>query len=68
MGQKRVDKILFAATKADHLHHGQHDRLAAIIGGAGGRRPRRRADFAGADTQAMAIAALRATVEEKRGR
>ncbi|WP_439139072.1 YcjX family protein [Roseicyclus sp.] len=65
MGQKRVDKILFAATKADHLHHSQHDRLAAIMG-ALVDAARRRADFAGARTRAMALAALRATVEESR--
>ncbi len=60
---QRVERILFAATKADHLHHSQHPRLIAILDelveGA-----RRRADFAGARTQAMAIAALRATVEQ----
>ena len=60
---KRVEKILFAATKADHLHHAQHARLTAIME-ALTREARSRADFAGADTQAMAIAALRATVEE----
>src|SRR5207302_1549012 len=27
----RVQKILFAATKADHLHHTSHDRLEAIL-------------------------------------
>ena len=27
----RVDRILFAATKADHLHHSSHDRLEAIL-------------------------------------
>ncbi len=63
LGGKRVDRILFAATKADHLHHSQHDRLAQIMG-ALVADARRRADFAGAETQAMAIAALRATVEE----
>ncbi len=63
--QKRVDRILFAATKADHLHHTQHDRLAEIMA-ALVADARRRADFAGAETQAMAIAALRATVEERR--
>ena len=62
---RRVEKILFAATKADHLHHSQHDRLAAIMQ-ALTREARDRADFAGAGTQAMAIAALRATVEETR--
>src|SRR2546430_5352296 len=25
----RIDRILFAATKADHLHHSSHDRLQA---------------------------------------
>ena len=62
---KRVEKILFAATKADHLHHSQHARLTAIMQ-ALMRDARRRADFAGAETAAMAIAALRATVEETR--
>ncbi|AHM04142.1 amino acid regulated cytosolic protein [Roseibacterium elongatum DSM 19469] len=62
---KRVDKILFAATKADHLHHEHHPRLAAIME-ALVAEARRRADFSGAETQAMAIAALRATVEETR--
>ena len=27
----RADKVLFAATKADHLHHSSHDRLEAIL-------------------------------------
>ena len=60
---RRVEKILFAATKADHLHHSQHGRLSAIMA-ALTREARDRADFAGAETQAMALAALRATVEE----
>ncbi len=62
MGQ-RVEKILFAATKADHLHHTQHARLTAIID-ALMQEARTRADFAGAQTAGMAIAALRATTEE----
>lgn len=61
---RRVEKILFAATKADHLHHKQHGKLTAIMA-ALMREARDRADFAGAETQAMAIAALRATVEEE---
>lgn len=65
IGKKRVDKILFAATKADHLHHSQHDRLAAIMG-ALVSDARRQADFAGARTHAMALASLRTTVEESR--
>ena len=60
---KRVEKILFAATKADHLHHHQHPRLMAIME-ALVRDAKTRADYAGAGTAAMAIAALRATVEE----
>ena len=27
----RIDRILFAATKADHLHHSSHDRLEAML-------------------------------------
>ena len=60
---RRVEKILFAATKADHLHHRQHPRLPAIME-ALTSDARRRADFAGAQTAAMSMAALRATVEE----
>jgi len=60
---KRVEKILFVATKADHLHHKQHPRLTAIIE-ALVSEAKGRADYAGADTSAMSIAALRATVEE----
>lgn len=62
---QRVERILFAATKADHLHHSQHGQLTAIME-ALVRQARDRADFRGAETRAMAIAALRATVEETR--
>ncbi|MFD3191679.1 YcjX family protein [Sedimentitalea sp. HM32M-2] len=62
---KRVERILFAATKADHLHHQQHARLTAIMQ-ALTREARDRARFAGAETAAMSIAALRATTEEMR--
>ena len=60
-----MEKILFAATKADHLHHSQHRRFTAIIE-ALVKDAKGRADFAGAETGAMAIASLRATVEETR--
>ncbi|MEP2641934.1 YcjX family protein [Roseobacter sp.] len=60
---KRVEKILFAATKADHLHHRQHARLTAIIE-ALVRGAVDRAQFAGAQTAAMSIASLRATTED----
>ncbi|MDC0738233.1 YcjX family protein [Cognatishimia sp. SS12] len=60
---KRVERILFAATKADHLHHSQHGRLSAFMK-ALTRDAYDRAQFAGAKTHAMALASLRATVEE----
>jgi predicted YcjX-like family ATPase len=62
---RRVDRLLFAATKADHLHHVQHPRLTAITE-ALLRAARDRAAFAGAKVQALSLASLRATVEETR--
>ena len=62
---RRIDKILFAATKADHLHHQQHPQLTAITE-ALLRDAKDRAEFSGAVTQAMSIAALRTTVEDTR--
>ncbi|MGB1234521.1 MAG: YcjX family protein [Planktomarina sp.] len=59
---KRVERILFAATKADHLHHEQHPALTDLIG-AMTANARDRADFSGAKTQAMSLAALRTTTE-----
>ncbi|MDD7972578.1 YcjX family protein [Roseinatronobacter alkalisoli] len=67
LGSKRVERILFAATKADHLHHSQHPRLSAITT-ALLRQSRDRAEFAGARTKALSIAALRTTVEEQHDR
>jgi uncharacterized protein len=61
---RRVEKILFAASKADHLHHLQHPRLSAVIE-AMLRDARDRADFAGAESRALSIAAMRATTEEE---
>ncbi|OUS04321.1 hypothetical protein A9Q96_15345 [Rhodobacterales bacterium 52_120_T64] len=61
--RKRVEKILFVATKSDHLHHTQHSQLTAIMQ-AMLRDAKDRADFKGAKTTAMSIASLRATVEQ----
>ena len=61
---KRVEKILFAATKADHLHHSQHPQLTAIAD-AVLNDARSRAEFAGAKTAAMSIASLRTTTEDR---
>ena len=63
LGGKRVEKILFAATKADHLHHAQHPALTAITE-ALLADARSRANFAGAETAALSLASFRATVEE----
>ena len=63
LGGKRVERVLFAATKADHLHHSQHAALTAIMQ-AMLREARDRAEFAGALTGAMSLAGFRATVEE----
>ncbi|MDO5369692.1 YcjX family protein [Paracoccus sp. (in: a-proteobacteria)] len=63
LGTRRVERILFAATKADHLHHVQHARLSNILT-AMLREARDRADFQGARTDSLAIAALRTTTEE----
>ena len=65
LGARRVDRILFAATKADHLHHTQHARMTAIVE-AMVKDAKARADFAGAQTRAISMAALRGTVEETR--
>ena len=58
----RTDKILFAATKADHLHHENHDRLEAILSKMV-ERAVGRARFAGAQVDVVALAAIRATRE-----
>ncbi|MFC7051406.1 YcjX family protein [Hansschlegelia quercus] len=58
----RVDRLLFAATKADHLHHTSHDRLEAILRRLVGRAIER-AEFGGATVDVVALAAVRATRE-----
>ena len=59
---RRIDRILFAASKADHIHHSSHDRLDAILNRVLARASRR-ARFAGAHTRTLALAAVRATRE-----
>ncbi len=65
----RIDRILFAATKADHLHHLSHDRLEAILRRMV-ERAAHRAEMAGAAVDVVALAAVRATREAQvqRGR
>lgn len=60
----RIDKILFAATKADHLHHRDHDRLEAILARLVARASHK-AVFAGASIDVIALAAIRATREAR---
>jgi predicted YcjX-like family ATPase len=58
----RIDRILFAATKADHLHHTSHDRLEAVLRRAV-MRAVARAEDTGAAIDVVALAAVRATRE-----
>jgi len=59
---RRIDRILFAATKADHVHHTSHDRLDAILNRLVAKAAKR-ARFAGAETRSIALAGIRATGE-----
>ena len=65
----RIDRILFAATKADHLHHSSHDRLEAVLRRTVDRAVAR-AEDTGAEIDVVALAAVRATREAQvqRGR
>jgi predicted YcjX-like family ATPase len=65
----RIDRILFAATKADHLHHSSHDRLEAVLRRTVAKAADR-AEYAGAEIDVVALAAVRATREAQlqRGR
>jgi predicted YcjX-like family ATPase len=58
----RVERILFAATKADHLHHTSHDRLERILARMT-ERAITQAKFTGALIDVVALAAVRATRE-----
>jgi hypothetical protein len=58
----RIDRILFAATKADHLHHSNHDRLEAVLRRAVAHAVAR-AETTGAEIDVVALSAVRATRE-----
>jgi len=64
LGGHRIDRILFAASKADHLHHEQHPRLTALVE-AMLAEAANRAAFGGAQVRGVALAAIRATVEQE---
>lgn len=59
---RKIDRILFAATKADHMHHTSHDRLETILNRLVSNATKR-ARFAGAETRSIALAGIRATRE-----
>ncbi len=59
---RRIDRILFAATKADHVHHEDHDRLEKILERIVVRAAER-AKFAGSEVDVLALASVRATRE-----
>ncbi len=59
---RRIDRILFAATKADHLHREDHDRLQAILKQLVAKGMDH-ARFKGAEVDVLALAAVRATRE-----
>ena len=62
---RKIDRILFAATKADHLHHTSHGQMEAllerlVVSAA------EHAEFSGAEVGVTALAAIRATRETER--
>lgn len=59
---RRIDRVLVAATKADHLHHESHDRLDALTRRLVDRAIQR-IGMAGAGIDVMALASVRATRE-----
>lgn len=61
---RRIDRVLFAATKADLLNHTGHDNLEAILGQIV-KSAAERAEYTGAEFSVTALAAIRATREAK---
>ena len=59
---RRIDRVLFAATKADLLHHTSHDRLENILKVIV-EEAMSRAEYSGAGIDVAALAAIRATRE-----
>lgn len=59
---RRIDRVLVAATKADHLHHESHDRLEALTRRLV-ERATRKIGMTGAGIEVMALASIRATRE-----
>ncbi|MEL6979097.1 MAG: YcjX family protein [Pseudomonadota bacterium] len=64
LGGRRVERVLLAVSKADHIHHEAHGDLQALVRDLLARVIDR-AEYRGAAVEAMAIAAIRATVEDE---
>lgn len=62
VGDRKIDKVLFAATKADQIPQASHTRLEAILRQLTDEA-NERASGRGADVGVLALAAIRATKE-----
>ncbi|MCI4664690.1 MAG: YcjX family protein [Neomegalonema sp.] len=61
---RRIDRVLLAASKADHIHHSAHPALMELINSLLAETVDRAA-YRGAAVNALAIASVRATVEDE---
>ncbi len=59
---KKIDRLVFAATKADHLHHHNHDQLQNLLSQITNSAIKK-AELSGADVKVQALASLRSTRE-----
>ena len=59
---RRIDRIMFAATKADHLHHTEHDKLESLLRQIINNAINR-ATVKGASIDVVALSSVRATRE-----
>lgn len=59
---RRIDRVLFAATKADHLPRSSYDRLESVLR-VMTDKALMRVEGAGADVKTMALASIRTTRE-----
>lgn len=60
LGGARIDRVLFAATKADHVASSQHGNLKSLLESFLAT-PLSAARFAGADVETMALASVKST-------
>ncbi len=58
----RIDKVLFAATKADLLHQRDHDKIEAVLRLLT-QQASQRAQFQGSEIDVLALASIRSTRE-----